>query len=399
MSARSPWPFRTPTLVTGVVCLSLSLCAAARPVGSSASSSGAPVVAAVVASAATPIVAPDAQTQQEDKPAKASASKPLPSKLSRWFEFQTGTLGTRYRYVEDSKGVRTANQWQYTGQFKGRFKFDAKGRASVTMVFATGNAFTGGWNNTGVGTGDLVRMWPLKQLHFAAIPLAGVEASFGGIGFVRGESTEITTYDNDGYLSGERISVKRPKSLYFDDIAFTSAFLGNTSTPAFWDRWESLGESRNYFQYFASKIINKSVATSADYTRQFGVGIFRAAVSAKTSKARVADAVRYEQYVRGGPKTGNGFAVFGEKNITKRLNAGFGFANIDANDGSLNADRFGKGKRIYETMSLKVTPEFSFQLFMGQAVANDYAISSKYRIDIVGSYNALGAIQRHGWLK
>lgn len=343
------------------------------------------------------------QTNRPPVPAITSAApqavKAPPSKLSRWLDIQAGTLAVRYRYVETSKSVVTASQMQFSGQFKPRFKFDPKGRLSVTAVFAPGNSFTGSWNTTGIGTGDWVRSWSMKQLYVAAVPAKGVEASFGSLGLVRGESTEITSYDNDGYIAGERLSVKRPKDLFFDELSVTSAYLGDTTKPALWDRWDGLTEGRNYFQYLAAKKINKTFSASADYTRYTGVGTFRAAVAAKTPKARIVDSLRYEHYVRGGTKSDSGFAVFADKNVTKRFTAGVGFANIDPNYGSLNADRFGKGKRIYETASFKVTQEFGFQLFMAQAVGNDYPVSNKYRFDVVASYNVLGAIQRAGHLK
>ncbi len=387
--------------VAAFSCVLLPALAAAQPPAPVAPQ-GPTAVVALAAGPAGPAVADPTADQTKAppvRPAPAPTAKTPPSKLSRWFEFQTGSLAGRYRYVETSKGIWTANQLQYTGQFKGRFKFDPKGRASVTVLFATGSAFTSGWNNTGVGTGDAVRMWPLKQIYASVVPVTGVEASFGSMGFVRGESTEITSYDNDGYLSGERVTVKRPKDLFFDELTFTSAFLGDLTTPAVWDRWASLTDSRNFFQYFAGKKITKSVAASADYSRLAGVGTFRVGVSAKTPKARVVDSLRYEHYARRGEQAAYGFAVFGEKAVTKRFTAGVGFANIDPRYAALNADRFGKGKRVYESLSFKVTPDFSFQAFMTQGVDNDFAISNKYRVDIIATYNVLGAFQRRGMLK
>ena len=395
-----------------VICLAMPGPAAAQGAADQGPAPGPAVVSSAGAFAAAPVaslpaaadkaVPPAAPVGQRQPPAVAPAApvaKPSPSKLSRWLEFQTGTLGGRYRSIETSQGVRSANQAQYSGQVKGRFKFDPAGRVSVTAFAATGTAFTSGWNTTGIGTGDPVRQWSLKHLYVSIVPVAGAELSYGSLGFVRGESTEITTFDNDGYLSGERLSVKRPKDLYFDEVAVTSGFVGDVTAAAVWDRWDSLVDSRNYVQYFVSKKVSKTVGASADYTRFAGVGTVRAGMAVKTPRAHVVDALRYEQYVRGGPKAASGFAVFGDKAVSARLTAGIGFANIDLNYGSLNADRFGKGRRVYETMALKVTKDFSFQVFMGQAVSNDVPLSNKYRVDIIGSYNVLGALQRRGMLK
>ena len=121
--------------------------------------------------------------------------------------------------------------------------------------------------------------------------------------------------------------------------------------------------------------------------------------SAARSTSPFSPPARPTPYFRGGSKSDNGFAIYGEKNITKKINAGFGFANLDPNIGSLNADRFGKGKRLYQAASVKVTPEFQFQLFMTQAIDNDYVVGNRYRFDLIANYNVLGRIQRAGHLK
>ena len=344
------------------------------------------------------VSAHDDHDEQSGGPTAVTAPKAAPSVLSRWFDMQTGTLSMRYRRIEMSDGVVSANQLQYQAQLKSRFKFDAKGRLSVTALFATGNSFTLGWNSSGIGTGDLAMAMPLKQLFITAVPVSGAEVSFGSLGFMRGESTEITTYDNDGYITGERASVRRPKVLYFDELAATSAFLGDTTLAAFWDR-ANLARRRNYFQYFASKKFTTAFSASADYTRYAGVGTIRFAGAVKLPHAGIIDSVRYEQYVRRGTTAAHGFTVTGDKAVTKRLTAGLGFANIDAGAGTLNADRFAKGRRIFETATFKVTPELSFQLFMTQAVKNPYPVSNRFRYDVIAAYNVLGRIQRAGHLK
>jgi hypothetical protein len=339
---------------------------------------------------------PGVAAAQSSAPATAPAAAPAP--LGRWLEVQTGTVAVRYRYLETSAGVVTANQGQYAVQLKARFKFDPKGRVSVAALLATGNSFTGGWNSSGAGTGEFARDFPFKQLVLAVAPAKGVDLSAGSMGFTRGESTEITTYDNDGYLTGERVSVKRPNALYFDELSVTSAFLGDTSRPSIWDRG-NFARAPNYFQYFASKKVGAAVAASADYTRVSGVGTFRVAAALKTPRASFVDTIRYEQYFRDGVKSGRGFAVTADRALTKRWSVGLGFAAIDADDGALNADRFGKGRRVFETATFKVTREFAFQMFAGQSVNNPFAVSNRFRYDLIASYNLLARLQRAGYLK
>ena len=93
-----------------------------------------------------PEVAKPEVAKSEAKPAQANEGD-----LARWFELQTATLSTRYRYIENSAGAMTFNHMQHNEAFKGRFKFDAAGRYSVNAGLFTGNSFTGSWNNTGAG--------------------------------------------------------------------------------------------------------------------------------------------------------------------------------------------------------------------------------------------------------
>ena len=56
--------------------------------------------------------------------------------------------------------------------------------------------------------------------------MKGLELQYGGLYLNRGEADEWVTYDTDGYLAGERVSLKRPKELYLDEITVTRAAIG-----------------------------------------------------------------------------------------------------------------------------------------------------------------------------
>jgi len=70
--------------------------------------------------------------------------------------------------------------------------------------------------------------------------------------FDRGQSTEVTSYDYDGYLVGERITLDRPGNLYFDEISITYGFLGDFNRPNVFGRLHRLGQS-NYHEFGVSK--------------------------------------------------------------------------------------------------------------------------------------------------
>ena len=80
------------------------------------------------------------------------------------------------------------------------FKFDAAGRYAVNFGLFTGVRFTSGWNNTPWGTSPAQWNLAFKALYAAAEPITGLEVQVGGLYIAKGESTELTTYDEDGYL-------------------------------------------------------------------------------------------------------------------------------------------------------------------------------------------------------
>ncbi len=110
-----------------------------------------------------------------------------------------------------------------------------------------------------------LRQFYLRELYFSATPVKPVTVEFGSFGIERGYGSEITTFDDDGYIAGERIAVHSPKQLFFDEIQFTNAYFGDFATTNFLDRGSSL-KSSNYRQVSAKKKLNDRVAFSADYT-------------------------------------------------------------------------------------------------------------------------------------
>jgi hypothetical protein len=363
------------------------------------------VAAVLTAHAQTPSSNDDASTPNGDE-AESSAvladssqtaqSKTSAGKLSRWFDLQMATLNLRYRYIDNSLGIVTSNQLQHREVFKGRLKFDADGKYSLNVGVFTGRAFTGGWNNTGWGTGDGQTNLAVKQLYLSAAPVKGLEVQYGSLYINRGESTEITTYDEDGYIMGERVSIKRPDKLFFDEISVTYAFLGDINTPNINKRYFRLKQS-NYHQFLLDKKIGKRAAVSADYTFESGRETMREAIRVDVHESRVLDTARFENYQRTGRTAAYGFAVQGEKAITKRLTVVGGYAQIDPLYGGLNADRFQIGKRLFVLGTLRLTSTITLSTFATRAVANSVPVPIQTRFELIFSYNLLKGLQRTGW--
>jgi len=327
----------------------------------------------------------------------SAPAAPAVHPFARWVEVHTINVLGRFRAIENSEHVVTTRQVQDSLALRGRLKLDRRARVSVTGAAATGTGFTSSWNNTGLGTGEPVHALSLKQLYVSALPVNGVEVSYGGFALVRGESSEITNYDNDAYMVGQRVSVRRPKEAFFDDISGTAGFLGDLDTPNVFRRLDRLDEV-NYGQLLVSKKATKWLTASADVTRLSRVSTYRAAVSVALH-GQLADTVHYEQYARAGTPAAFGYAVTAEKAVLSRLTIGAGYADIDDNYGGLNGDRYNRGRRVFETGTLRLSPELTVAVFAAQAFRNDVRITNHRRFDLVVTYNALASLKRAGLIR
>ena len=321
------------------------------------------------------------------------AAKPAPTPGHRWYEAQAISLDARYRLIETSAGVRSANHLQHKQTFKGALKFDARGRYTLQATAGSGSSFTGSWENAGPGTGEADAHFGVRYLYFSAAPVKGFELQAGGLGLARGEATEITTYDNDGYVMGERLSVKRPDLLYLDEVSISAGYFGDLSTPSVFERADRLDE-HNYTQALVGKKLGTRGAVSADWTRVAGVTTWRQAVRVATKETRAIDSVRLELYQRVTGDDAEGFAVTAERALPAKLSLGVGFATIDRNYGGLNGDRFNRGNRFFVDAKMPLVRDLNLNVFYTGAVRNDYTVANKHRFDIVVSYNALKALQR-----
>jgi hypothetical protein len=283
------------------------------------------------------------------------------------------------------------DQWQLAG--RGRFKFDKKGRYSVVGVIETGNAINGGWNNTGWGTGDLQSNVYLKQLYFDAKPAKWLEIQFGGLGFNNGENAEITGYDNDAYLMGERVQIRNTKKFWFDEISITNGFFGDINRPNVFRRFHRLDRS-NYHQFLVRKKLNSRVSFSADYTFESGTDTLRQAAKANVKELKFVDSLLFENYQRLDPSAGYGFAITGDKRIDPKFIITGGFAKISHT--MINGDRYPRGERVFFGAVYKIIPELSVNPIIIQGVGPLAAASThRTRFELVVTYNVLEALRRH----
>ena len=179
----------------------------------------------------------------------------------------------------------------------------------------------------------------------------------GGIYVVRGEATEITTYDSDMFLTGQRVTVKRPKQLWFDEISATQAYLGDWKTPDMWDRYQRLTES-NYYHFLLGKKVGKRVGVSADYTEvKVRVPTMRSAFAlggSRGSPFSTDSDLRRTRAQKVGP-TPFGWALTLDKKVGRAGMSG-GFASIDEHYGGLNGDYYNRGDRWFGKATATLFP-------------------------------------------
>ncbi|MFN0084645.1 MAG: hypothetical protein ACKVX9_04590 [Blastocatellia bacterium] len=332
----------------------------------------------------------------------ATSSTRLSTRLGRWLDFSKVMLATRYMYVENTADSISVNTVQHRQDLFGRFKFDRAGRYSLNFGIQSGRRFTAGWNETGVGVKRGNLNLYLKHLNLSAQPIKGLELQYGGFDFLRGAATEITTYNNDGFLTGQRVIVRRPGKVFFDEIAYTAGYFGDLATPNLNRRYHRL-KHVNYHQFIVSKKIGERALASADYTFAFGAGILRQAVKVNTPELRMVDSIRLELYERldGNVAGGAGFALLGEKTYRKKWTLTGGYTRIDPRYGNVNADRVFQGRHLYGLLSYQWTPEISVGLFTSRILGEPRQpiLPVRVRTEVFLRYNLLKALQRAGWFK
>lgn len=327
--------------------------------------------------------------------AASAAGTPPPTgtkgRVKRLFDMPTGTIGTRYRYVVTAAGITASNQNQFSVAVRGRLKFDRKGKYSITGGLFTGSSFTSGWNNTGWGTGAPQPHLYLKELFIEAKPGRGIEGQIGSIDINRGVSSEITSYDSDGRIIGERLTLRQPKRIYFDVISATYGFLGDLTKVSVFERFRRLQKS-NYHQFLVSKKVNDRVSFSADYTFESGRDTLRQAVKFTLPKHKAIDTFQFENYEALYRPAGYGFSLTGEKRIGKRLLASAGFAHIDRQ--MLNGDRYPKGNRLIFQGSYQVAPDVTLSSALIHGVGSLTGGVPRTRLDLILTYNFAQLLRR-----
>ena len=329
--------------------------------------------------------------------APVAPAAPLAPKLVRWIDLQNVTLNLRYRFIDTSAGRTTTNQLQHRETIRGRVKFDKSAKYTWNFGVFTGTRFTSGWDNTGWGIADAQKNFAFKTSYFSANPVPGVEAQYGGFYILKGESSELTTYDEDGYVIGQRVSVKRPKQLYLDEISATVGYLAaDPREIPISRRSKYLNDTPNYRHFLVDKKFGTRAGVSTDFTYADGSRTWRQGLNLKTPELRIVDTVILELYERVNRTPDQGFAISLDKALHRRVSVNWGYASIDPAYGTLNADRFQIGNRAFAMVIYNISPEFLASAFITRAVGNDIPLPQRTLSNIVFTYNVIPALKRTG---
>ena len=330
------------------------------------------------------------------QPTLATSRGLAKARIARWLELQNATLNLRYRVIDNSAGVVTTNQLQHRESLRGRVKADRAGRYALNFGLFTGARFTSGWDNTPIGISDTQNNLAFKQLFITAQPVEGVEGQAGGLYILRGESTELTTYDEDGHIMGGRITIRRPKDLYFDEVSVTNAYLDPDPARIGVSHRFRYFDEPNYRHFLVDKQFGQRAGASTDFTTDRGARTWRQAMNIKTPELRYVDTVIFENYERVHPDQEYGFALSLEKAVTRKLSFNGGFASIDPRFGGLNSDRFNSGNRVFLTTTYVVSTQFIASYYITTAVGPSATLPLRTMSNLAFGYNVLPDLRRTG---
>lgn len=351
------------------------------------------LVLASVGSVAAQEAAPQSGTATGQEEAQRGGS--TRRAIQRWIDWQVGSIDTRYRFIETSEGVTTSNQQQHKETLRVRVKLDSDGRYAITGGAASGSSLTSGWDNLGIGRGDPTWDLSLRQLFVSARPVDWIDGEIGGLYMTRGESTEITSYDNDAFVTGARVRIRRPDRLYFDEITATAGRVDTASPTNVFRRFREI-DDHNFTQVIASRRFGDLVRLSLEWNAQDGISYLRQAVRVEVGEWLPLDAVRVEQYQRVEGEEAWGLGIDAERGITDALTLAGGFATIDEHYPPLNGDRYLRGRRFFGQAEYALREDLELTVFYTQALEDDFVIPNQHRFEVVLSYDVRAAMRNAG---
>lgn len=314
--------------------------------------------------------------------------------IRQWLDVQAVQAGLRYRWNRNSAGVETADGVQWHGLTRGRLLLAPEGRVTLTAMASAGPSFVASWNDTGIGSGDFVGRFALRHLFLTVAPSRAVEVQVGGLAPNRGEVSENLSYDMDGYLVGQRLTL-RPATGRVTQVSGTIGHLGDVLQPNVFRRFDDLFDY-NYGQLLVGLRLHTRVSASVDYTWEDGRHIVREAVVVRPSAdVPVVTGLRVEAYQRVDPG-GHGLHAAADLRIG-RLSVTTGLMSVDRRYvPTINGDRYGVGTRWYSIGTLPVTGDVTLTWYHTRAFRNTFPVPVHHRFDLIMVVNPTARLKRAG---
>lgn len=287
-----------------------------------------------------------------------------------------GTLGARYQYIDDA-GTTLVDHLQQQVVAGGRLVVGGPVTLGLRGRVASGNGFRSGWNSTGLGNTQAVWEPYLKELAVLLATPGGLRAEIGGIAPERGGITEVTGFDNDGYLVGAQVQVGPEAGWPVSRLVITAGDLGDLGRSAVFPRLQRLGRV-SYGQLLVSKEVGRGGFT-AEYSVRDGVSSFHGAARLEGRTGRWA--LRGEGFVR--TSDASGYAVVAELIPVRRVQLEVGYLKADAP--ILNGDRYGPGERLFATLAYAVMPSLDLSTTAVHRVRG--ALGFERRLDLLVTYD------------
>lgn len=327
--------------------------------------------------------------------------------IRQWLDVQALQVGGRYRWNENSNGAETADGLQWHALTRGRVLFEPSGRLALNIMASAGPTYVASWNDTGIGRGDFVGRFSVRHLFLAAELVRGLELQVGGLAPNRGDVSENLSHDMDGYLVGQRATV-RPSTGRITQVSGTVGHLGDFAEPNVFRRLDDFVDY-NYGQLLVGVRLHARATASVDYAYEDGRHVFRQAVVLRApAAARAWTGVRLEAYERASniERVGSDVLTGTEGGWGVNASADFRFGKLTVTAGvmsvdraylpTFNGDRYGIGKRWYSIGTYSVTPSASLIWYHTRAFGNDFFVPVNHRFDVILVINPTAALKRAG---
>ena len=307
-----------------------------------------------------------------------------PAKHEGRIAISTAAAGIRSRGMRSTSSGAVANQVQITGALRGRIAIDRGGFVAMHGGIASGRGFSSGWNATGIGSGGAAHDLAVRQLFVAIRPSPLVEVEAGGLYFARGQSTEATSYDNDGYLVGERAGIAMRGSRVVNTLSLTRGYVGDVTRSNVFDRVRRLDRA-NYYQALAEKRF-ADASFSVDYTLNDSSHVIRGAAAVDLDRSLLVERIRVEAYGRATNAAAYGYAISVQRQAPLALMSALGMSSIDVEYGPFNGDLYGRGRRLFGSVSRRFGRALLASAQVATALGRDTS-PPRTRFDLAVAYD------------